>query len=427
MVKFPGKSETMFPKPSLSAISGIRALALAALILPWMVVIGCDRISARQGEALPTKVAKVDTDYVYETNVTKYVEDYQASRRSRISVFLGFSPDEILLAREQAIDTEVREAIKRLPGVEVRNSEVTRLAETQVEQLAWQLYRNITQDGADFGNVAREYSAGLNARDGGTVQPFGAVENPEPYQMRAYAMSVGDISEPFYAWDGWRIIRLEKIEDDPLLGKNYYLSMILLRPDIPFAEAEIVNNIARSHTVEVLDDKYNSRRALANGDFQVALNAADQAVAKDARDSLAFYLRARALWGLGRQEEAVEALRQAISVAPISQGLAAYYYYYLGENLQQLGRADEALEAFHSSFDNWRQDITLAYDLLAKFEEIGDDEYRQKVKDEIDIMAEQDAAVLAFGAGRSGPGGVITTDQGQVEGSSVEYEPGYAE
>jgi tetratricopeptide (TPR) repeat protein len=157
------------------------------------------------------------------------------------------------------------------------------------------------------------------------------------------------------------------------------------------------------------------------------MSAADEALGRNSEDDLAHYLKARALWGLDRKDEALEELQRAADVSRAADSLTPYYYFYKGQYLQELGRADDALQAYHTSFDNWRQDMNLGYDLLAKFNEVGDQEYKDKVKAEIDIMAQQDAVVLTFGLHRGDtPGGVIMTGEGQSESSSQEYEPGYA-
>ena len=148
------------------------------------------------------------------------VSDYRTARRAHISNFVGFSPDEILRVRDDGINNEIREDLKRMPGVHVSQAEVTDLANKNVEDFAWQLYRKLTQNNADFATLAIDYSQGLTAKSGGMVEPFGLVHNPEPYQTAAYGLKkIGDISEPFSGWDGWRIIRLEKVVDDPLLGR----------------------------------------------------------------------------------------------------------------------------------------------------------------------------------------------------------------
>jgi tetratricopeptide (TPR) repeat protein len=402
--------------------SGI--IGLAGIFLAIWLIAGCGPPQQVPGSAV--KVAKVDTEYVYEANVARYLDDYRLARRTRISTFIGFSPDEILIAREHAIDSEIRKEIKRMPGVNIDSREVRALADEQAEELANRVHEMLTEEGADFAALALEYSSGITSTTGGQLQPFGEVENPEPYQALAYQMEVGEISEPIESPDGWRIIRLDEVTDDPLSGKLYTISMILLTPDVQKAEDTIVDRIGEEHTIEILDPKYNSRRALIAGYNDLALSMAEEAISRSDEDDLAHYLRARALWALDRKDEAIQELDKAAEVGSITDGLIPYYYYYAGQYYEEMEQPEDALAAYHQSYDNWRQNINLAFSLRDAFERLGDDEYATIMQGEIDDIAAQDSIVLTFG-GRSGTGGVITTDQGRYEGTSALYEPGYRE
>jgi len=405
--------------------NNFRIILLSAVLFIILPAIGCG--PPQQVPGSEARVAKVDTEYVYEANVSEYLENYRLSKRTRISNFIGFTPDEILAARENAIDNEIRREMKRMPGVDIDSREVRELANEQMEELAWDLYEKLTEEGADFAALARRYSSGITARTGGEVQPFGETDNPEPYQALTYEMEVGEISEPLESWDGWRIVRLDEVTDDPLSGKRYRISVILLTPDLQKAEDTIIDRIAEEHTIEILDPKYNSRRAFIEGDYNHALEMAEEAIARSERDELAHYLRARALWELDRKEEAVEAMYKAAEVGRVSDSLIPYYYFFAGNYYEAMERPDDALDAYHESYNTWRQNINLAFDLKDAFERLGDEEYVEIMQLEIDDIAAQDSIVLTFGAGRSGAGGVITTDQGRFEGTSAEYEPGYRE
>jgi tetratricopeptide (TPR) repeat protein len=384
----------------------------------------CSGLNTEQIEGAGVKVAKVDTDYVYEANIGKYIDDYRQAGRTRFSNFVGFTPDQILVAREAAIDNEIRREIKRLPGVEISQRDVRELAIRQMEDLAHELYARITTAGEDFAEIAHQYSTGDYARLGGMLPLFSVNENPEPYQEKAYQMQVGEISEPFSNYEGWRIIRLDSVTEDPYEGPQYQISVIFLTADLARAEATIIDENAQGHMIEILDPKYNSRQALIGGNFDKALEKADEAVARRDEDDLAHYLRARALWGLNRHDEAFQELEKASEVGKISDALIPYYHYYRGEYYEELGDTANALLTYHACFDSWRQDINLAYLLQDKYAAIGDEEYLAIIKNEIDIIQAQDTTVIWLHPSGS-QGGVIATGEGTVEGSAAEFEEGY--
>lgn len=390
-----------------------------------LVVSGCNESSSLYVAGSAVRVAKVDTEYVYEANVSKHVEDYRQARRTRFSNFIGFTPDQILMVREDAIDLEIRKEIRRLPGVNLSSVEVNELARQNMEYLARELYDRITGDGEDFARIALEYSDENTARISGAFPMFGVKDTPQEYQSLAYEMEIGDVSEPFLNYEGWRIIRLDNVTEDPYEGNLYEISMILLTPDVSAAEAQMIDEIAENHAIEILDPKYNSRQALIENDFELALTLSEEALAKNEDDDLAHYLRARALWEPGRHDEAFEALETAAEVGKISDALIPYYHYYRGVYYEEINQAENANQAYRDCFDIWRQDINLAYMLKQTFERLGDEVYLGMIEEEIEIIQTQDIIItmaLDFGAtSRS----VIKTDQGFTEGSSVEYEEGY--
>jgi tetratricopeptide (TPR) repeat protein len=403
----------------------ILQIVVGMLLLAFLILIpACSGLKSEQIEGAGVKVAKVDTDYVYEANIDKYIDDYRQAGRTRLSNFVGYTPDMILIAREAAIDNEIRREIKRLPGVEISTRDVRELALSQVEDLAQVLYTRITSGGEDFAEIARQYSTGDYARVGGLLPPFGVVQTPEPYQEKTYSMQVGQISEPFSNYEGWRIIRLESVTEDPYEGKQYQISVVFLTADLARAEATIIDQNAVGHTIEILDPKYNSRQALISGNFEKALAMADEAVARRDGDDLAHYLRARALWGLDRHDEAFQELEKASEVGKISDALIPYYHYYRGQYYEELDDTENALAAYHACFDSWRQDINLAYMLQDTFQAIGDEEYLASIKDEISIIQAQDATVIWMHPSTS-QSGVIATGEGTVSGSAAEYEEGY--
>lgn len=370
------------------------------------------------------KVAKVDTEYVYEGNIAESVAAFKASRRARTSIFAGFSPNLILAAREQAIDDAIRAEIRRFPGVSISTAEVRDLANRTAEEVAWEVYRLATEEGIEFETLAYEYSDDDSAREGGYIEPFGESQFPEQYQSLAYAMNPGEISEPFSAPDGWRIIRLESEGDGGFGDSLYSIRLIVIQPDSDAAEAVILDRYALDHTVEVLDPKYNSHSAFLSGNYDTALEEAERAVKRNGEDDLALYLKATALWELGRGEEALESLAEAASVGRVSDQFIPYYHYYRGKYLEELGRNDEALQAFIDSYNTWQQNINLAWDLQAAFESLQNDEYLNLINSEINDISAMDRIVMVWSTQRASMG-VIKTGEGTVHGASALYVPRY--
>jgi chemotaxis methyl-accepting protein methylase len=108
-----------------------------------------------------------------------------------------------------------------------------------------------------------------------------------------------------------------------------------------------------------LDD---ALRAANQGDLQGALEATARALSRDALDANAHFLRGLALRGLGREAEAISALRSALYVDP-GFGLAAFE---MGRALEACGDETSAVRAYKQAlktFDSTPESV-LAYSQL---------------------------------------------------------------
>jgi peptidyl-prolyl cis-trans isomerase D len=152
----------------------------------------------------------------YETHKEAY--RIEAMRRSR---YLAFLPDAF---KDQVVvsDDEVAEfyAANREMFHQAENVEAShvliRTAETdspEAVEAARQRAADVAQkarEGADFAELAREYSEGPAAAAGGSLGRFGRDQMIKPFADQAFSMEAGEISDPVKTEFGWHVIRLDQ-------------------------------------------------------------------------------------------------------------------------------------------------------------------------------------------------------------------------
>jgi len=92
--------------------------------------------------------------------------------------------------------------------MKVRASHILVKTEEEAKELLAKL-----EDGADFGELAQEYSLCPSKRDGGDLRFFGKGMMVKPFEDAAFALEVGQVSEPVETQFGWHLIKLTDKQD----------------------------------------------------------------------------------------------------------------------------------------------------------------------------------------------------------------------
>lgn len=72
---------------------------------------------------------------------------------------------------------------------------------------------NKLNEGADFSELAQEYSLCPSKRDGGDLRFFGRGMMVKPFEDAAFSLEVGQVSEPVETQFGWHLIKLTDKKD----------------------------------------------------------------------------------------------------------------------------------------------------------------------------------------------------------------------
>lgn len=83
----------------------------------------------------------------------------------------------------------------------------------QTEDEANDLLKKL-DEGADFGELAQEYSMCPSKRDGGDLRFFGRGMMVKPFEDAAFDLEVGQVSAPVETQFGWHLIKLTDKKED---------------------------------------------------------------------------------------------------------------------------------------------------------------------------------------------------------------------
>ena len=92
--------------------------------------------------------------------------------------------------------------------MKVRASHILVKTEDEVNELV-----NKLNEGADFAQLAQEGSLCPSGRQGGDLGFFGKGMMVKPFEDAAFALEVGQVSEPVETQFGWHLIKLTGIID----------------------------------------------------------------------------------------------------------------------------------------------------------------------------------------------------------------------
>ena len=145
----------------------------------------------------------------------KYREDHEKVKVRYVGLELNSIPDSLITVTDadirayyEAHSSEYQDTEKRRYSYVVLEKKPTPADSLAVHEEAMRLVKE-AREGADFAELAKEYSDDSgSAPKGGDLDYFGRGRMVKSFEDAAFAMKVGDISDPVLSRFGWHIIQL---------------------------------------------------------------------------------------------------------------------------------------------------------------------------------------------------------------------------
>jgi peptidyl-prolyl cis-trans isomerase C len=128
------------------------------------------------------------------------------------------------------------------------------------------------ENGEDFATVAKEVSKDAGA-EGGDLGFFTRGQMLKPFEDAAFALEVGQISDPVQTQFGWHIIKVEEKRDQPLPTFDQVKDAIIAQLVQQKAQ-EVVTGLRDAAKIEVVDPEL--KKAMDSDAAQGALPGADE-------------------------------------------------------------------------------------------------------------------------------------------------------
>jgi peptidyl-prolyl cis-trans isomerase C len=132
------------------------------------------------------------------------------------------------------------------PEQEVHARHILVESEAEAKEVAERLKK-----GEDFATVAKEKSKDTNA-EGGDLGFFARGQMLKPFEDAAFALDVGEISEPVQTQFGWHIIKVEEKRDQAVPSFDQVKSAIEAQLVQQKAQA-VVTNLRNAAKIEIVD------------------------------------------------------------------------------------------------------------------------------------------------------------------------------
>lgn len=127
----------------------------------------------------------------------KNAEDY------RYALYLSRLEYDLATGEIEISDEEVQQMYDRLQE-EIHARHII----VEDEETAWEVLEKY-ENGEDFAELAAEYSTDGTANSGGSLGYFSAGQMVQDFEDAAYALEVGEVSEPVESRFGWHVIFIE--------------------------------------------------------------------------------------------------------------------------------------------------------------------------------------------------------------------------
>lgn len=200
-------------------------------------------------EEVQKEIDKLKEQYGAQFDMVLQQSGFKTEEQLKKTMTVGLLQEKVAMKDIEVTDEEIQEHYDNLKP-EIKASHIL----VEDEETAKEV-KNKLNEGASFEELAQEYSTDGSAANGGDLGYFGPGQMVPEFEEAAYALEVGEISEPVQSQFGFHIIKLtDKKEVAPFEEMKEEIREELARAKVDFTQVEaLVNEELEAANVEVKD------------------------------------------------------------------------------------------------------------------------------------------------------------------------------
>jgi foldase protein PrsA len=187
-------------------------------------------------EEVQKEIDNLKAQYQDQFDMVLQQSGFKTEEQLKETMKVGMLQEKLAMKDIKVTDEEVEEHYKSLKP-EIRASHILVPDEATAKEVKKKL-----DEGGNFEELAKEYSTDTgSAANGGDLDFFGPGVMVAEFEEAAYALNVGDISEPVQSTHGFHIIKLtDKKELQPLEEMREDIELELRRAKVDFTQVELM-------------------------------------------------------------------------------------------------------------------------------------------------------------------------------------------
>ncbi len=214
------------------------------------------------------------------------------------------------------------------------------------------------KDGEDFAKLAKEYSEGPSAKNGGQLGSFHRGDMVPTFEEKAFSMRVGEISQPVKTQFGYHIIKVtdkKRAEGEEYNKQKTKIKEELLKKREKEEITKWLKEVKDKSQIVINDEEISAFNQEQSGNYEEAITGYKTALANSPNAYYLYYNLAQSYIENNQQDQAISVYQEAVNKYPEQVD----FYNKLAGLYQKQDKNDEAIKLYKKGIENNKDNTQL--------------------------------------------------------------------